>query len=264
MGRFDEWLADDASLMRKGTEHDSTQREETTTVEANEGSTTENGKVSTGPFSILEERAATEADSRHDNWPDNAGDSVTEVIEPDIAPLPASLANREPNQQLKTRYNGHKAFNDQIRADWMLIIESSPDAFEALLYRPADGTYGVVNDETGEESFTQLDNNQRELTYLEPEIVYVLDNPDGRDSFHTIDADGEQDGLADEVLILRIAANNVPVGSILEWNEEMANGLARRWWYVHRIFSYGTQHVGSLYYCIPARNFDTTQNGVIE
>lgn len=86
MGRFDEWLADDASLMRKGTEHDSTQREETTTVEANEGSTTENGKVSTGPFSILEEHAATEADSRHDNWPDNAGDSVTEVIEPDIAP----------------------------------------------------------------------------------------------------------------------------------------------------------------------------------
>lgn len=25
MGRFDEWFADDASLMRKGTEHDSTQ-----------------------------------------------------------------------------------------------------------------------------------------------------------------------------------------------------------------------------------------------
>ncbi len=105
---------------------------------------------------------------------------------------------------------------------------------------------GVVSDETGEESFTELDNNQRELTYREPEIVYVLDNPDGRDSFHAIDADGEQDGLTDDVLILRIAANNVPVGSILEWNEEMVNGVARRWWYVHRIFSYGTQHVGSL------------------
>lgn len=103
----------------------------------------------------------------------------------------------------------------------MLIIESSPDAFQALLYRPDVGTYGVVSDETGEESFTELDNNQRELTYQEPEIVYVLDNPDGRDSFHAIDADGEQDGLTDDVLILRIAANNVPVGSIL-------NGM-KRW-----------------------------------
>lgn len=90
MGRFDEWLADDASLMRKETEHDSTQREETTTVEANEGSTTENGNVSAGPFSILEEHAATQSNS-HDNWPDNAGDSVTEVIEPDIAP-PTGIA----------------------------------------------------------------------------------------------------------------------------------------------------------------------------
>nr|QBM91494.1 hypothetical protein NNIBIDOC_00165 [Salmonella sp.] len=39
---------------------------------------------------------------------------------------------------------------------------------------------------------------------------------------------------------------SVPVGSILEWNEEMVNGVARRWWYVHRIFSYGIiVHVGS-------------------
>ncbi|EPU6502169.1 hypothetical protein ACVYSB_002504 [Escherichia albertii] len=126
MGRFDEWFADDASLMRKGTEHDSTQREETTTVEANEGSTTENGKVSTGPFSILEEHAATEADS-HDNWPDNTGDSVTEVIEPDIAALPASLANREPNQQLKTRYNGHKALTHGHEFFRLELLSIVPD-----------------------------------------------------------------------------------------------------------------------------------------
>nr|WP_225312436.1 hypothetical protein [Salmonella sp.]QBM91343.1 hypothetical protein NNIBIDOC_00010 [Salmonella sp.] len=57
-------------------------------------------------------------------------------------------------------------------------------------------------------------------------------------------------------LILRIAANNVPVGSILEWNEEMVNGEARRWWCT--VFFLATQHVGSLYYRIPAVNFDTT------
>ncbi|MGK5380422.1 phage tail protein [Salmonella sp. NW674] len=263
MGRFDEWFADDANLASKESEHDSTQRETPATVEADAGSAPEHGNAGPDSFSILEEQSTAEADS-HDNFADSNGGLTPDAGQSDIAILPPSLAGREPTPQLKARYNGHKAFNDQIRADWMLIIESSPDAFQALLYRPDVGTYGVVSDETGEESFTELDNNQRELTYQEPEIVYVLDNPDGRDSFHAIDADGEQDGLTDDVLILRIAANNVPVGSILEWNEEMVNGVARRWWYVHRIFSYGTQHVGSLYYCIPARNFDTTQNGVIE
>ncbi|WGA68577.1 phage tail protein [Escherichia fergusonii] len=263
MGRFDEWFAEDANRADKESNHDSTQRETPASVETNAAGKAECGNIAETAFSFLEEQASS-SDAGDVDIPDRAGGCTQNADAPDVAPLPSSLANREQSTQLKTRYNGHKAFNDQIRSDWMLIIESSPDAFQALLYRPDVGTYGVVNDETGEESFTELDNNQRELTYQEPEIVYVLDNPDGRDSFHALDADGEQDGLTDDVLILRIAANNVPVGSILEWNEEMANGVARRWWYVHRIFSYGTQHVGSLYYCIPARNFDTTQNGVIE
>ncbi|ELY2957435.1 phage tail protein [Cronobacter sakazakii] len=80
-----------------------------------------------------------------------------------------------------------------------------------------------------------------------------------------MDADGEQDGLSDEIQVLRIAAQGVSVGSILTWNEEMASGaLAQRWWYVHRIFSLGTQHVGSLYYCIPARNLDSTAGGKVQ
>ncbi|HBT4785520.1 TPA: phage tail protein [Klebsiella variicola subsp. variicola] len=262
MGRFDEWFTDDVSQKRGEPDDDSTETEATAPVEEDAGSSTENDNESAPSFSTLDDAAA--APDTGSDRADGAGGADLSENKPDVAPLPPSLAGREQNATLKARYNGHQAFNDQIRHDWMLIIETSPDAFQALLYRPDMGTYGVVDDETGEESFTQLDNNQRALTYQEPEIVYVLDNPDGRESFHAIDADGEQDGLTDDVLVLRIAANDVPVGSILEWNEEMAHGVARRWWYVHRIFSYGTQHVGSLYYCIPARNFDSTSEGVIQ
>ncbi|MCC8379078.1 phage tail protein [Xenorhabdus sp. PB30.3] len=71
-----------------------------------------------------------------------------------------------------------------------------------------------------------------------------------------MDADGDQDGSTDDFLVIRAATTGVSVGSIFEWNEELSDGqLARRFWYVLRIFTYGTASVGSLYYCIPARNF---------
>ncbi|WP_142971378.1 phage tail protein [Enterobacter hormaechei] len=264
MGRFDAWLSDEISQKREEPANESTQAEAATQTEENTGSVLEAEPEHTLSFSNLEASTATMGADYDDSGDLAGGDGETADNEPDVAALPASLAAREQNTQLKTRFNGHKPFNDQIREDWMLIIETSPDSFQALLYRPDVGTYGVIDDESGMESFTEIDNNQRPLTYQEPDIIYVLDNPDGRESFRAVDGDGEQDGLTDDVLVLRIAANNVPVGSILEWNEEMANGTARRWWYVHRIFSYGTQHVGSLYYCIPARNFDTTIGGRVQ
>lgn len=264
MGRFDAWLTDELSQKREEPANDSTQADSATPTEENTESITEAEPEHTLSFSNLEAPTASVGADSDDSGDLAGGNGETADDGPDVIALPASLAAREQNTQLKTRFNGHKPFNDQIREDWMLIIETSPDSFQALLYRPDVGTYGVIDDESGMESFTELDNNQRPLTYQEPDIVYVLDNPDGRESFRAVDGDGEQDGLTDDVLVLRIAANNVPVGSILEWNEEMANGTARRWWYVHRIFSYGTQHVGSLYYCIPARNFDTTNGGRVQ
>jgi hypothetical protein len=265
MGRFDEWFTEPDIKNRKESESDSTQTEAPAQAEEGTGSITESPSDPSPIFRDLDTLPAVMAGDI-DAGDDAIDTGDTDGVEnpTDVARLPDELANRKQNLKLNKRYDGHKSFNDQVRGDWQLIIESSPDAFEALLYRPDVGTYGIVDDDTGEESFTELDNNQRTLTYQEPEIVFVLDNPDGRESFHTIDADGEQDGLTDDVLILRIAANDVPVGSILEWNEEMAHGIARRWWYVHRIYGYGTQHVGSLYYCIPARNFDSTNKGVVQ
>jgi len=261
MGRFDEWFVD---------KHDQDQEEEHLNDSATPDAATavEAGGVSQAAYAPDESQFSEI--SQHESSIDSVGhvdDGDGSYVpppddEPDVAPLPPGIADRKPTPEMRSRFKGHAPLNDQMRDDWMRVIETHQDAFQALLFRPSNGTYGQVDTETDLESFTEINNNQRNLTYEEPELVWVVDNPDGRESFQVIDGDGDQDGITDDVMVLRVASKNVTVGSILEWNEELAFGVARRWWYVHRIFGVGTQHVGSLYYCIPARNFDTTVNGV--
>lgn len=121
-------------------------------------------------------------------------------------------------------------------------------------------------DEDGIETplFTEINNNQVELDYLDPVIVTVMDCPDQRENFTAVDNDGDQDRLVDDFLIIRAATRNVSIGSIFEWNEEMMDGgTARRWWYVLRIYTLGTASVDSLYYCIPARNIEGSAPEVV-
>lgn len=261
MGRFDEWFVDKDAHQQEGVKSDdSTSPDAPAQVETRE----DGDKTPGARDASFTEIPQPEDDCSRVIYADDDSDVASPATDtqPDVAPLPSGIAERKPNPHLRSRFKGHAPLNDQMREDWMKLIELHQDSFQALLFRPANGTYGVVDEETDLESFTEINNNQRDLTYEEPEIVWVLDSPDGRDSFRVIDSDGEQDGITDDVMVLRVASRNVTVGSILEWNEELSHGVARRWWYVHRIFGYGTQHVGSLYYCIPARNFDMTVNGV--
>ncbi|WP_228863398.1 phage tail protein [Xenorhabdus sp. PB30.3] len=183
--------------------------------------------------------------------------TVQEAIAPDKAALPLHLSNKEPDVNLKPRYQGHSPLNDLVRLDWVKVIEEDPDNFDALLYRPVEPIPAKVHEDGFElAAFTEFNNHQRELAYTDPQKVIVLDCPDERESFSAMDADGDQDGSTDDFLVIRAATTGVSVGSIFEWNEELSDGqLARRFWYVLRIFTYGTASVGSLYYCIPARNF---------
>ena len=161
-------------------------------------------------------------------------------------------------------WTGHAGFSQMVAEDWFAVIEADPRSYQALLYRPSNGTYGVVNEDTELESspFTELDNNQRDLAYDDPVIVTLRDSNDSREAFEAMDDDSDHDALVDDFLVLSIAAKSIPKGSILEWNEESLDGTERRvWWYVNQIYSYGTHHVGALYYCIPARTFDTTESG---
>lgn len=197
-------------------------------------------------------------DSYDDVAPENSSPA------PVVAPLPTGLHERPVTPTLKNRYAGHAAVNDQVREDWMKVIEQDPFSYEALLYRP---TVPVPTepDEDGIDTplFTEINNNQTELDYLDPVVVTVLDCPDQREQFQAVDQDGDQDGLTDDFLIIRAATRGISIGSIFEWNEEGMDGNpVRRWWYVLRIYTLGTASVGSLYYLIPARNIEGSAEGV--
>lgn len=172
--------------------------------------------------------------------------------------VPASILTRPTDNSLRARFSGHKAYNDLYRKAWITAIVKDPMAFDAILYR-AKGPADTVIDNEGFEVMEaeRLDPNQETLVYDTPEAVKVLDCPDERDSFLSLNNEDDNTGYQDEILMLRVAAFGISIGSILEWNEELASGdVARRWWYVHRKANYGTAVVGTLYICIPCRAFE--------
>ncbi|WP_241576586.1 phage tail protein [Rosenbergiella collisarenosi] len=209
------------------------------------------------------------ADATQEANSSDTNETSSDISEPEqqeeASPVvPAGIADKPQSTSLKPRYQGDSEFSQMVAEDWFEVIKADPRSYQALLYRPANGTYGVVDEETGLESapFTDMDNNQRDLTYEDPVIVVLRDSNDSREAFEALDDDSNQDGLVDDYLIVSIAEKGIPKGSILEWNEEtLAGGQRRVWWYVNQIYTYGTQHVGTLYYCIPARTFDTTDSG---
>ncbi|MEC6832973.1 hypothetical protein VXS06_14495 [Photobacterium toruni] len=161
---------------------------------------------------------------------------------------------------MKKRFASHSIFNDVVRSDWIKAIELSPDNYQALLYIPKQ-TDSKLDDENNKfyeaEVINELDPNQDDLIYNVPIVVSVLDCPDENEFFLTSNSNSENIGEADTPLLLRIAHDPVPVGSILEWEEETSPNTTRRcWWYVHSSQGFGTSNIGSIYICIPARNFD--------
>lgn len=213
------------------------------------------------------------------NMPEDTGAASESVTgEATAATLPPEIANR-PQTDMRARYSGHALFNDLVRRDWQRAIAADYMAFDALLFVPSNASEAETDPDAGDDdapAFTEINANQKTLEYSDPVKVAVLDCPDERPEFAAMDSDGDGDGGVDDVLILRIApplevidATSeeegdhpiarafVPVGSILEWNEALSDGSETRcYWYVHRIYTYGAASVGSLYYCIPARNFD--------
>lgn len=173
------------------------------------------------------------------NWPD-----------PDQLPTPEVMP-------MRPRFDRHSKFNADTKASWLKFIERNPHSFDAILYRALPIKDEQLPDGYELPEFSNVDINQTEPVYQDPELVAVLDSPDDNEAFVSMDMGGENAVDADSVLVLQIAAESVPVGSVLEWLEETADGKGRRvWWYVHRAFNLGTTSAGTLYYCIPCRTFE--------
>lgn len=155
----------------------------------------------------------------------------------------------------KARFNGHEAFNAVVRQDWMNAIALSPDSFEAFIYRPT-ASIDAGGENYEEQQVIDIDVNQETLEYSDYEKVAVLECPDEMDSFFVQDDGAANLGEGDGLLLLRIASDNVPRGSALEWDEETADGLRTVYWYVQRALGFGTANVGNLYACVPMRDFN--------
>ncbi len=160
----------------------------------------------------------------------------------------------------KLRFEGHEAFNAIVRADWIASISQSPDAFQASLFLPDTAPSGSDDSENYEEDDVSIiDTNQDSFNYQDPSLVWVLDCPDEQESLFVMDDGGTNlgEGPSDMPLLLRIGAESVPVGAVLEWDEETATGIRTVWWYVQKLLGYGTANVGTLYACIPMRDFSS-------
>lgn len=168
-------------------------------------------------------------------------------------------------QQLKPRFNDHAKLNDVLRDDWIKAIELSHDSFQALLYHPVATLLSEDEDGEYEQSIVEtVDTNQQQLSYADPIVVSILDNPSDTASIVMDSGEGAVDNI-EQPMVLRIGSHSVPVGSVLEWEEFTGRGdeVRRVWWYVHSQVALGTTATAVLHNVIPCRDFDFNNDQVV-
>lgn len=155
----------------------------------------------------------------------------------------------------RARNSGHKPLNDQIRSDWMKYVAASPDSFDALLILPERAEQEEEDDGA---LFGRVDRHQQVIEYNTVELVQALVAPLDDPGFVGIWDGGESLGMGESgVLSLLLSYGVAPVGSILEWEEELASGDHRRvWWYVHSTQVVGSAAVGAVHVCIPCGDLE--------
>lgn len=159
--------------------------------------------------------------------------------------------------ELKKRFSGHSALNTVVREDWIAAIKLDPDNWNARLYVTVNDEPTKIDDSNFEVPlFTQPVRNEKTLSYADPIIISVADI----NSQMTREMEDSGEHLltqGDGALSIRIGFDPVPIGSMLEWEEEKNDGsVSVVTWCVHRQQAIGTQKSMVLYELINAGDVD--------
>lgn len=156
----------------------------------------------------------------------------------------------------RARNRGHSPFNDVVRDDWRRLVENHPDGFDVLIYVPGVATVAAEGDD--EALFGSLDRHQQAVTYEDPVVISALAAAQDDPLFSSMWDDPESLGTGDaDTLRLLLSVGVAPLGSIVEFEEEIASGQNRRvWWYVHHVDVVGTAAIGALHTCIPCGDLE--------
>ncbi len=151
--------------------------------------------------------------------------------------------------ELIARKSGHRAINDEIRAQWQIGIETDPERFDILFYAPKLIATTVV--ESSEVPlFGELQADNYELEYKAAEKLIAVEVPSSEYDSFGVDENGENVDV--DALLLRINSVAVVERSVIELltENELGEDVLQRW-YVLKIDSYGSNSVASIFTLIP-------------
>lgn len=165
----------------------------------------------------------------------------------------------------RARNSGHQPLNDLIRDDWRRLVEQHQDSFDVLIYVPKT-TAPIEVEPEGEALFGTVDRHQSSISYELPNLASALAGSQDDPMFSAMWDDTENTGAGEsETLTLLLSVCMAPVGSIVEFEEEQADGQNRRvWWYVHAVDTVGTAAVGGLHHCIPCGDLESARQQAAE
>lgn len=171
----------------------------------------------------------------------------------------------ETPQLTRARNSGHQPLNDLIRDDWRRLVEQHPDAFDVLIYVPKS-IVATEEEADGVALFGTVDRHQGAISYDLPVVASALEASQDDPMFSAMWDDPENMGTgASDTLTLLLSVCLAPLGAIVEFEEEQANGQNRRvWWYVHSVEAVGTAAVGGLHHCIPCGDLESAQQAAAE
>lgn len=149
----------------------------------------------------------------------------------------------------------YRDFNAAMSGDFMIFVNSHPDAFDILLFKPDLSSQEKVTEET--DVVGALESEERSLEYLDPIMTKAVLVPDEY-PFGVVEAGGEPDGNMDQPVVLLIADPDIPKQSIAQYREYINDTDVRKVsLYVLRSEIIGeAPGVCEKHYCVPFQVFD--------